>query len=163
MKQYPGLREFMSEIGSASIFLGEDFVRSAMGDLPGDAEERETSLPRPRVLVVDDEKLIADTCVEILKGAGFEAKTAYDGWAALEIAADFQPDYLLTDVLMPTMDGVELAICISKMLPRARILLFSGQAGISDALLRGHEQGYAFELVAKPIHPAKLIERLRQM
>ena len=64
---------------------------------------------------------------------------------------------------MPVMNGVELAIAISKMLPEAKILLFSGQAGISDVLLEGHNQGYDFELAAKPIHPEKLIERLKSI
>jgi CheY-like chemotaxis protein len=149
-------------IGPASIYFADNFARNLTGDLPRDIESTETQPPKPRVLVVDDERLIADTCAEILAEAGFSAKVAYDGWAALEIAADFQPDYLLTDVLMPRMNGVELAISVSKMLPAIRILLFSGQAGISDILFEGHEQGYEFELVAKPLHPTKLIERLKK-
>jgi hypothetical protein len=46
-------------------------------------------------------------------------------------------------------------------LSTARHLLFSGQAGISEILLAGHRQGFEFELIAKPIHPLKLIERLK--
>lgn len=116
---------------------------------------------RPKVLVVDDERLVADTISEILDGAGFGVLTAYDGWTGLEAAARFQPDYLLSDVLMPRMNGVELAIAIRKMYPAVRILLFSGQAGISEVLLHGQKQGFEFELIAKPIHPLKLIERLK--
>jgi CheY-like chemotaxis protein len=100
--------------------------------------------------------------MEILEDAGFDAKTAYDGWEALEIAAQFHPDYLLTDVLMPRMNGVELAIAVRKMLPEAKILLFSGQAGISDILQDGQNRGYEFDLLAKPIHPTKLIARLKK-
>ena len=121
----------------------------------------ETQPRRPTVLVVDDEKLIVDTMVEILNGAGFEAIGAYDGWTALEQIAHRQPDYLLSDVLMPQMNGVELAIAIRKMHPATRIVLFSGQAGISEILLEGQRQGFQFELLAKPIHPLKLIEHLR--
>jgi len=117
---------------------------------------------RPRVLVVDDEKLVADTCAEILERAGFHARTAYDGQTALEMLAEFHPDYLLTDVLMPGMNGVQLAIAVREMMPTTRVFLFSGQAGISETLLQGREQGYEFELVAKPIHPMKLIEHLRK-
>jgi CheY-like chemotaxis protein len=150
------------EIGPASIYLADDFAQNLTEYLARDAESAETQLAQPRVLVVDDERLIADTCAEILANAGFSTKTAYDGSAALEIAAEFQPDYLLTDVLMPRMDGVELAISVRNMLPATRILLFSGQAGISDILFHGREQGYEFELVAKPLHPIKLIEHLRK-
>jgi YesN/AraC family two-component response regulator len=56
--------------------------------------------------------------------------------AALEAVARFRPDYLLSDVLMPRMNGVHLAIAIRKMYPEARILLFSGQAGIPEILWR---------------------------
>jgi CheY-like chemotaxis protein len=66
---------------------------------------------------VNDEKLIVDMMVEILNAAGFEAIGAYDGSAALEQIAHRQPDYLLSDVLMPQMNGVELAIAIRKMYP----------------------------------------------
>ena len=110
------------------------------------------------MLVVDDEKLIVDTIVEILSRAGFDVVSAYDGWGAVEAAGHFRPDYLLSDVLMPRMNGVELAIAIRKMHPATKILLFSGQAGISDILLSGRQQGLKFELIAKPIHPLKLIQ-----
>jgi CheY-like chemotaxis protein len=132
-----------------------------MGNLPRDTKSTGTQQARLRVLVVDDEKLIADTCTEILESAGFHARTAYDGPAALEMAAAFQPDYLLIDVLMPLMNGVEVAIAISKLLPAARVVLFSGEAEITEILLQGRDQGYEFEVVAKPVHPLKLIERLQ--
>ena len=118
---------------------------------------------RPRVMVVDDERLIADTITEILEGAGFQVATAYDGLTALEAAAIFQPDYLLSDVLMPKMNGVELAIAIRKMCPASKILLFSGQAGIKEILRSGQEQGFQFDLIAKPIHPLTLIDHLKKI
>ena len=59
------------------------------------------------------------------------------------------------------MNGVELAITIQKIHPTAKILLFSGQAGISEILLNGQQRGLKFELIAKPIHPLKLIEILK--
>ncbi len=127
-----------------------------------DSDGGQTQRSRPRVLVVDDQKIIADTITEILESAGFHALAAYDGWSALETAASFQPDYLLSDVLMPRMDGVELAIAVRRTQPAARIVLFSGQAGIAEILQRGKNQGYEFELLAKPIHPLRLIERLKQ-
>jgi CheY-like chemotaxis protein len=88
--------------------------------------------------------------------------SAYDGWEALEIATHFQPDYLLSDVLMPHMNGVDLAIEVRRICPLAKILLFSGQAGISDIVAEGQRRGFEFEMIAKPIHPLKLIERLKE-
>jgi len=115
-----------------------------------------------KVLVVDDQRLIADTLAEILNNTGFDAVAAYDGFDALDKASRFHPHWIITDVLMPRMNGVELAIALRKNYPSSSILLFSGQAGISEILNEGHLQGYQFELLAKPIHPMKLIERLRQ-
>ena len=67
--------------------------------------------------------------------------SAYDGFSAMEIAATFKPDYLLTDIMMPAMNGVELAITLTNMYPAMRILLFSGQAGIADILRREQANG----------------------
>src|SRR5215475_15497155 len=69
------------------------------------------------VLVVDDEEVIADTTMEILKRSGFEAVCAYDGQSALELALRTTPDFVLTDVVMPNMNGVQLAIAVRKALP----------------------------------------------
>jgi CheY-like chemotaxis protein len=117
---------------------------------------------RPRVLIVDDQKLIADTLAEILAEADFDATACYNGKQALEIAARFHPQWLISDVLMPQMNGVALAIAIRQSYPQTSILLFSGQAGISEILLQAHREGYEFELIAKPIHPTTLINRLKQ-
>lgn len=129
--------------------------------LTGTSELTEPQADRPRVLVVDDHKLIADTLVEILE-ADFDAVAAYDGWQALEVASRFQPEWLLSDVLMPRMNGVELAIAMRQSHPETTILLFSGQAGVSEILEEGRQRGYEFELIAKPVHPLRLIERLKK-
>ena len=151
----------MFETLPGSIFLIDKFPRSE-GMLPSDeAESKQPQRSLPKILVVDDEGRIADTLAEILEMSGFHVAVAYDGWEALEAAAGFHPDYLLSDVLMPRMNGVELAIAMRKIYPDARILLFSGQAGITEILLEGLRQGFEFELIAKPIHPLKLIERLK--
>jgi CheY-like chemotaxis protein len=150
----------MIEIGR-SICLSDEFRRDPIAFPLEKAVSHQSRPSRPKVLVVDDEKLIVDTIVEILSRAGFDVVSAYDGWGAVEAASHFRPDYLLSDVLMPRMNGVELAIAIRKMHPATKILLFSGQAGISDILLSGREQGLKFELIPKPIHPLKLILLLR--
>ena len=143
------------------FFAGDDVSGSDRSfSLGGNAFSGEQE-QRQRILIVDDHRLIADTLREIMQNSGFEARVAYDGRSALEIASRFRPDWLLSDVLMPRMNGVDLAIAMRKMYPDAKILLFSGQAGISEILLAGHRQGFEFELIAKPIHPLKLIERLK--
>ena len=149
----------MLEMPSGTIYAAEVF-RNQIEHRSSEADSRRPRQNLPKVLVVD-ERRIADTLAEILEMSGFQVATAYDGREALEAVARFHPDYLLSDVLMPRMNGVELAIAIQKMFPSARILLFSGQAGISEILLEGQKQGFEFELIAKPVHPLKLIERLK--
>jgi CheY-like chemotaxis protein len=132
--------------------------------LPALPAEDQTELQQglPRVLVVDDQRLIADTLAEILNESGFEAMAAYDGRQALQIVSRFRPNWLVSDVLMPRMNGVDLAIAVREMQPATAILLFSGQAGISEILEAGQRKGYEFELIGKPIHPLTLINRLKQ-
>jgi|HubBroStandDraft_4_1064222.scaffolds.fasta_scaffold48158_2 CheY-like chemotaxis protein len=118
---------------------------------------------RPRVLVVDDERLIASTVTAILNVNGFEAFEAFSGEEAIEAARRLRPDIILTDVLMPKMTGVELGILVSHELPETRVILFSGQAATSELMRKASASGYVFELFAKPIHPDELIAKLRQV
>jgi CheY-like chemotaxis protein len=115
-----------------------------------------------RVLVVDDEALIADTIVMILNRNGFVAEAVYSGRQAIDTARRISPELVLSDVLMPQIDGVEAAIQIREFLPDTRIVLFSGQSATVEILARARARGHEFELLPKPIHPTKLIERLRE-
>jgi CheY-like chemotaxis protein len=144
------------------LSISDNFMRPPFGSAADRESSPEPERTRARILVVDDQKLIVDTIAEILEGAGFEVAVACDAWTALELAASFHPDRLLTDVLMPGMNGVELAIAVRKMYPAVKILLFTGQAGISEILEGAEEQGYKFEVIPKPIHPQKLIERIKK-
>jgi DNA-binding NtrC family response regulator len=112
------------------------------------------------ILVVDDEKNIADTVAWILQAAGYTARPAYDGSAALAISREQTPDLIISDVLMPGINGIELAITASMEHPRCRILLFSGQAGSADMLDEARRQGHDFELLAKPIEPQDLVKKV---
>lgn len=149
----------MTTVGSA--LLPMDDASSSLFLIRGKGDDSyEMPSARKRVLVVDDQKLIADSLSEILANAGFEAMAAYNAREALEVMARFHPQWVVSDVVMPDMNGVELAIEIRMQYPMAAILLFSGQAGISELLLDAQRRGYEFELIAKPVHPNKLIERL---
>ena len=121
----------------------------------------EQSAPRRRrVLVVDDERLIADTVVQILNIHGYDAFGAYSAAEALKLAENFMPDYLLSDVMMPGTNGIDLAVAVQEMLPAVLVLLFSGQAGTSQLI---ENRNLPFALEAKPIHPEKLIKTLEKL
>ena len=72
---------------------------------------------KPKVLVADDERVIADTLAMILNQSGFQARAVYSGEKALELAPDFQPDMLISDVIMADLNGIDAAIRIRELLP----------------------------------------------
>jgi CheY-like chemotaxis protein len=115
-----------------------------------------------RVLILDDEQIIANTLALILNRSGFEAHAVYNGEAAIETARALSPDFLISDVIMEGMTGIDAAITISKIAPDCRIILFSGQAATEDLLERAEASGYRFELLVKPVHPRALIDRLSE-
>ncbi len=116
-----------------------------------------------RILIVDDERRIADTSALILQGQGYETAAAYDGDSGLARCREFHPDLVLTDVVMPGMSGIEMAIAIRQEFPGCAILLISGQAATADMLESARQEGHRFELLAKPVHPTTLLQRVAQI
>jgi len=116
---------------------------------------------KPKVLVADDERVIADTLAMILNKSGFEARAVYSGERALALAKIFAPNMLICDVIMADLNGIDTAIQIRTLLPKIKILLFSGQAATADLLEKARVQGYEFEILAKPVHPQDLLNKLR--
>jgi CheY-like chemotaxis protein len=114
------------------------------------------------VLVVDDERVIADTLSLILSKSGYNVLTAYDGKTALEIARSVPPALLITDVVMPGMTGIELAIMLVEVIPDCKVLLFSGQAATMDLLAAARDMGHEFTILTKPIHPTDMLRRVKE-
>jgi len=117
---------------------------------------------RPVVLIVDDERVIADTLAMILSRSGFSTLTAYDGLAGLKTAQDAHPDLIISDVVMPGMTGVELAIAVTQLIPTCKILLFSGQAATVDLLKEARNAGHNFTTLTKPVHPTDMLQRISE-
>lgn len=113
----------------------------------------------PIVLVVDDEEIVADTLAMILNQAGFCALKAYDATEALAMARLSPPALLLTDVQMPGMNGVELAVELRRDQPECQVLLFSGHMMPGD-LASAQAAGYNFPLLFKPLPPTQLLDQI---
>src|ERR1700712_4848061 len=126
------------------------------------ADPTTTASSRPKVLVADDEQVIANTLAIILNQAGFEARAVFSGEKAVEALDNFQPDMLISDVIMTGMTGIEAAIIAWDRFPKCKILLFSGQAATADLLEKARAQGQEFEILAKPVHPTDLLAKLRR-
>jgi DNA-binding NtrC family response regulator len=116
----------------------------------------------PVVLIVDDEKVIADTLAVILTRAGFITMTAYDGETALRIGNAITPALLISDVVMPGITGVELAIMLTQSIPDLKVLLFSGQASTVDLLEKARRGGHHFTALTKPVHPTDMLKRISE-
>jgi DNA-binding response OmpR family regulator len=116
---------------------------------------------KPKVLIADDEKLIADTLALILNQGGFDARAVYTCQKALELAPTFRPDMLVSDVLMADLNGVEAAIQMRNLLPQIRVFLLSGQTATAEMIAKSSARDLGFEVLVKPVHPQELIRKLQ--
>ena len=114
------------------------------------------------VYVVDDEPVIATTMAAILRRQGYEVKQFTNPLKALEAFERECPDLLISDVMMPGLTGVELAIRVRFLCPFCRIVLISGQASTCDLLSAARLGGHDFQLLDKPIAPPHLLAILQQ-
>ena len=116
---------------------------------------------KPKVLIIDDDPIHADTLAMVLNISGFTATVAYSGEQGLELARAGTFEHLVTDVMMEGMSGIEAAIAIRQVLPQCRILLISGNNDTTALLAAATAQGHDFEILAKPVHPTVLLEQMR--
>jgi DNA-binding NtrC family response regulator len=117
---------------------------------------------QPHVFVVDDEPVIATSLAMILRlNGGFRARPFTQPLEALEAARLDAPDLLISDVVMPELSGIELAIRVRERCPNCKVLLFSGQAATAHLLETAGANGHHFEILLKPVHPADLLTRIR--
>jgi CheY-like chemotaxis protein len=113
-----------------------------------------------RVFVVDDEQVIASTLAAILIMHGYSATFFTSALAALAAARSEAPDLLISDVAMPGLSGIDLAIQMKAQYPECKILLFSGQAATLDLLEDARNQGHSFQLLEKPVHPSVMLSSI---
>jgi CheY-like chemotaxis protein len=122
-----------------------------------------SSNPVARVFVVDDEHVVASTLAAILQINGFSAKFFTSPLEALTAARLKAPDLLISDVAMPGISGIELAIRMRAQYPTCKVLLFSGQAATTDLLEDARAHGHDFDLLLKPVPPAELLFEVRKL
>lgn len=110
------------------------------------------------VTVVDDEKVIAETLAIILRAQGYIVKTYADPLKALECLGSPFPDLLLTDISMPGLNGIELALTLRVRCPDCKVLIFTGQPQWAGHLRVREDEGKHFRCLSKPVHPTTLLE-----
>lgn len=117
----------------------------------------------PKILVVDDEVGIRLTLAAILERQGYETAVAGSGEEAVQMASSFQPDCIVSDVVMGAMNGIEAAVEILRTLPNCKVLLLSGVAGYGGPVKNAKTNGFIFEILQKPVPPTELLARISQM
>ncbi|HLY42147.1 MAG TPA: response regulator [Terracidiphilus sp.] len=124
-------------------------------------------MPQPfqslKVLVVDDEKSIADSLGLIFSSHGYEVRVAYSAEQALELSLAWSPGLAILDVILPKMNGIDLAIVFKGMLPDCHVILFSGQIVTEDLMREAGSKGHAFDIVAKPVTPVVFLDAANRL
>ena len=112
------------------------------------------------VFVVDDMPLVAYTVSAVLRDEGHSAIPYTSPVAALRDARSFRPDVLISDVEMPNLGGVDLAIQILRLSPNCKVFLMTGKSGAIPSLEEARKRGFHFPLLQKPLSASTLVEEL---
>jgi DNA-binding response OmpR family regulator len=122
------------------------------------------SMPGSRkILIVDDEPKVAETLDLIFSTRGYEVRAAFSAEQAIEILAGWKPELAIVDVMLPQMNGIEFGIALKSNYPDCVLLLLSGHPGTVDLLEGAREQGHNFDILAKPLHPAFILDTVSSL
>lgn len=116
-----------------------------------------------QILVIDDEELVREGIKEALTEEGYIVHTAANGTEAIKALQILIPDVIITDIIMPETDGIEVLLYAKKLQPRPKIIAISGGGRISanDHLSTARKLG-ADETLAKPFSIDLLIEKIER-
>jgi CheY-like chemotaxis protein len=116
-----------------------------------------------RILIIDDERTVADTLAMILEGGGHQVEAVYDGCSALLKLNSFIPDCVISDVIVPGMNGIDVCARIEAQLPECKIFLFSGQSETNDLIENARAAGHRWELLVKPTDPDVILSKMSKL
>ncbi len=107
-----------------------------------------------RILIVDDEDVVLDSCLQVLEGRGYEVATARDGTEGLKLVREFAPDLVLVDLKMPGISGFEVLEEIRAGDPTIVTIVITGYSTVNSAV-EAMKKG-AFDFLPKPFTPDEL-------
>ncbi len=115
---------------------------------------------RLKVLIVDDERTIATTLAMILEHEGYSAKTVFSGEDAIAASMEFTPDFLVIDVIMGGITGIEAAVEIRRICPGVRVIIVDGAFYLSSIVEQA--EGLDFKMLTRPFPPETLLRLLAE-
>lgn len=111
-----------------------------------------------RVLVVDDDRLVADTLALVFGKSGFDARAAYSADQGLAFAREFNPHLLLCDVTMPGRDGLTLLRDMTMEQPACRVIMLTGfYSNLKSVREQASQLARPVGILTKPCQPAELL------
>ena len=116
-----------------------------------------TRVPRG-ILIVDDDRAITETLAVIFSKNGYEVRCAHSAEEAIETIAVWEPDLAILDVMLPCMNGIDLAVVLRDNRPLCRLVLFSGHQATQTLVEEAAKKGNMFEILPKPVHPLILLD-----
>lgn len=114
--------------------------------------------PGHSILIVDDEPTVTETLCIIFSRHGYDARAAHSAEEAIEIIAAWEPDLALLDVMLPGMNGIDLAVVLRDNRPMCRLVLFSGHESTQILMEESAKRGHVFEFLSKPVHPLVMLD-----
>jgi|GEM_PF-1215511 len=163
VRQNDGYLEVESEPEAGTTF--SIYLPRHRGDTEGDAQAAQQEVPggQETVLLVEDEKMILDITAMILERLGYYVLKCGSSREALDLAAGYRgPIHLiLTDVVMPEMNGAELAQKVLEIHPRAKLLVMSGYT--ADIIASHGVAAGEVNFIQKPFNMKTLSEKLREV
>jgi len=118
----------------------------------------------PRILVVDDDEALRNLLQEVLTDAGHEVQCAGDGKAALKLYFQQTPDLVVTDLIMPTQEGLETILQMRRTNPKVKIIAISGGGHVpaKDYLALAEKCG-AERTLSKPFTPQEILNAIKEV
>ena len=121
-------------------------------------------MKRIKILIADDNEIFLRMLEEFLTSNNYEVLTSHNGRDAQEKFLDFNPDIVLTDIIMPEFDGIELLMALRKINPDVIVIAMSGgNKGHADSYLRMAEKLGANIILNKPFDLSELLEQLKKL
>jgi DNA-binding NtrC family response regulator len=116
-----------------------------------------------RILIVDDEAMVADSLKLIFSSQGYDVRAAYSAEEAIEVLAEWRPDLAVIDVMLPKMNGIELAGIVESNYAACRVLLISGHPATAELLNEAKSHGISYDVLAKPLHPTFILDTVSHL
>jgi len=117
-----------------------------------------------KILVVDDNKIFLNMLNDFLSGNDFIVEISDNGHEALKKFAEFIPDIVVTDIVMPDIDGIELLLQLRKLNPDIKVIVMSGgNRGHADAYLHMADKLGANAILSKPFELSELLQEVNNL